>query len=109
MAGNSQKDMTIFDRFRLEGRCALITGATSGLGREIAQALGEAGANLILNGRDAGRLEESRKELLRSTKVVDIALGDLGTPAGAEDFCQRILQSGQEVDVLINAVGGRVP
>jgi len=101
--------MTIWDSFRLDGRCALITGATSGLGREIAGAPGEAGANLIINGRNTGRLKEARKDLVRSTKVVDIVVGDLGTPRGAEDFCQRILQSGHEVDVLINAVGGRLP
>jgi gluconate 5-dehydrogenase len=100
--------MTIFDRFRLDGRCALITGATSGLGREIARGLGEAGATLIINGRNSGRLEEARKELLRSTNVVDIAVGDLGTRAGAEDFCQGILQSGRVIDVLVNAVGGRL-
>lgn len=101
--------MTTLDRFRLNGRCALVTGATSGLGREIALALGEAGAHLIINGRNTDRLAEARKELLRSIKLVDTAVGDLGTRNGAEDFCQRILQSGHQVDVLVNAVGGRFP
>jgi gluconate 5-dehydrogenase len=101
--------MTILDCFRLDGRCALITGATSGLGRQIARALSEAGASLIINGRNTARLEEGRNELLRATKVVEIAVGDLGTPGGAEDFCQRIVRSGHEVDVLVNAVGGRLP
>jgi gluconate 5-dehydrogenase len=100
--------VTIFDCFRLDGRCALVTGATSGLGREIARALGEAGANLIINGRNLPRLEEARNDLLRCAKVVDIVVGDLGTPAGAEDFCKRV-ESGQQVDVLVNAVGGRLP
>ncbi len=100
--------MTIFDRFRLDGRSALITGATSGLGREIARALGEAGASLVINGRNQARLEEMRNELLHSTQVVDIAVGDLGTGAGADDFCQRVLQSAHEVDVLVNAIGGRL-
>src|SRR5215831_5721318 len=101
--------MTILDCFRLDGRCVLITGATSGLGRQIARALGEAGASLIINGRNMDRLEEARNLLLRSTKVVEIAVGDLGSPAGAEEFCQHILRSGHEVDVLVNAVGGRLP
>jgi NAD(P)-dependent dehydrogenase (short-subunit alcohol dehydrogenase family) len=101
--------MTILDRFRLDGRCALVTGATSGLGREIARALGEAGANLIINGRDIARLEEARKDLLRTTKIVEIVVGDLGTRSGAGDFCKQVLQSGHKIDVLVNAVGGRLP
>ena len=41
----------ILDRFKLKGKIALITGAASGIGRELALALGQAGAKIILNGR----------------------------------------------------------
>jgi gluconate 5-dehydrogenase len=39
---------------------------------------------------------------------MDTVVGDLGTRDGAEDFCKRIVQPGHEIDVLVNAVGGRV-
>jgi len=101
--------MDVLDHFRLDKQCALVTGAASGLGYEIAKALGEAGASLVINGRNLDRLENARRDLLRSTQAVDIVMGDLGTRAGALDFCKRLLQSGHEIDVLVNAVGGRLP
>jgi hypothetical protein len=52
---------TVFDRFRLDGRVAIVTGASSGLGVAFGTALAEAGADLVLAGRRADRLEQTRK------------------------------------------------
>jgi NADP-dependent 3-hydroxy acid dehydrogenase YdfG len=51
---------TVLDRFRLDDRVAVITGASSGLGVAFATALAEAGADLVLAGRRTDRLEQTR-------------------------------------------------
>ena len=54
---------TVQQLFNLEGRTALVTGGSRGLGLQIAQALGEAGARIMLSSRKAGDLEEAAAEL----------------------------------------------
>jgi gluconate 5-dehydrogenase len=95
------------DRFRLDGRTALITGGSRGLGRAMAQALTEAGADLILVGREADSLEAARSELAQLGRDIAVVPGDVGTPAGAEAACDAVLALGKPIDVLVNNVGGR--
>jgi len=99
--------MSVLDRFRLDGRTALVTGGSRGLGRAMAQALAEAGADLILVGRDPATLETARGELAALGRWVAVVVGDVGTPAGAEAACDAALNHGRSVDVLVNNVGGR--
>jgi gluconate 5-dehydrogenase len=73
----------------------------------MAQAFAEAGADLILVGRDADSLATARKELLTLGKRVDTVVGDVSTPAGAEEACRAALNLGHPIDVLVNNVGGR--
>jgi gluconate 5-dehydrogenase len=99
--------MAVLDLFRLDGKRALITGASRGLGRAIAGAFAEAGAALVLVGRTAETLETARQELAAMGGTVDVRVADLHDPAGAEALCATVLRDFGAIDILVNNVGGR--
>jgi gluconate 5-dehydrogenase len=107
MATGGDVRMGVMDRFRLDGRTALITGGSRGLGRAMGQALAEAGADLILVGRDEEALGAARAELSGLGRLVDVVPGDVGTPDGAAEACDAALNLGRPIDILVNNVGGR--
>jgi gluconate 5-dehydrogenase len=99
--------MSIWDKFRLEGKRALITGGSRGLGRAIAQSLAEAGADLILVGRDETSLRQAQKELTGLGRRVDLLPADLTTPKAVEQMCAAALADFGPIHILVNNVGGR--
>lgn len=103
--------MTISDMFRLDGKVAIVTGASSGLGVAFAQALAEAGADVVLGARRADRLEETA-QLVRDAgrKVVTVAT-DVADPAQCQALVDAAVAELGRVDVLVNnaGVGTAVP
>src|SRR5205085_7944648 len=99
--------MSVLDAFRLDGRTAVVTGGSRGLGRAMAQALAEAGADLILVGRDPAALEQAKAELSALGRRVDVVAADVSTPDGAKRACDTALSLGHPIDILLNNVGGR--
>jgi gluconate 5-dehydrogenase len=99
--------MSVLDAFRLNGKTAFVTGGSRGLGRAMAQALAEAGADLILVGRDPASLADARRELAALGRRVDVFPGDVSTPDGAKAACDTALSLGHPIDILVNNVGGR--
>lgn len=99
--------MAIFDRFRLDGKRALITGGSRGLGKAMAQALAEAGADLVLVGREKDSLASTTKELAGFGHRVDVIVSDISTPAEAQRMCEQALAQHGPIHILINNVGGR--
>jgi NAD(P)-dependent dehydrogenase (short-subunit alcohol dehydrogenase family) len=99
--------MSVLDQFRLDGRRALVTGGSRGLGRAIAQSLAEAGADLVLVGRDQASLARAQQELQATGRQVVTLTGDLSLPAETERVCAEVLRSQGPIDILVNNVGGR--
>jgi gluconate 5-dehydrogenase len=98
--------MTILDTFRLDGRVALVTGAARGLGWEMASALAEAGAHVLLNGRAAARVQPQVDALRARGLSADAAIFDMADRAAMNGTVGAILDNGR-IDILINNVGER--
>lgn len=99
--------MPVLDQFNLRGRRALVTGGSRGLGLEMARALGEAGAEIIIAGSDAAHLEAAVTELRAAGLTAHGMQADLGAPEEAERFCAQALKDFPVIDILVNNVGGR--
>lgn len=90
-----------------EGRkTAVVTGATSGLGRAAAVALAERGYRVIVVGRDQERGREVVDAITSAGGRAELVLGDLLTVAGAQAIAQRVLDRAPAVHLLVNNAGG---
>jgi len=94
---------TFPDQFRLDGRTALVTGSGRGLGWEMARALAEAGARVLLHGRAAERLAGRVGELRQAGRAADAVVFDM---ADRPAMRQALAGTGP-IDVLIHNVGER--
>ena len=99
--------MSILDRFRLDGKRLFITGGSRGLGREMALALADAGADVILVGRDLPSLEKTAGDVRALGRQASILQADVGKTAECEQACRTALERHGPIDILINNVGGR--
>ena len=99
--------MGVLDRFRLDGRRLFITGGSRGLGREMALAIADAGADVVLTGRDADSLERTAADVRELGRQAFTLQADMGDPDTCERTCAEALERHGPIDILINNVGGR--
>ena len=93
------------DLFSLDGRTAVITGGSSGIGRGIAVALARAGAAVVIVARGAERIEQTVQELTDAGCRAAGVVGDLGTRDGIHAVADAAIVPFGEPDVLVNSAG----
>lgn len=96
--------------FGLKGRTALITGASRGIGRAIAEAFAAAGADLFLCSRTEETLRTTAEELARqSGQRVEWLVADVARRAEVDRLAEQALASMGHIDILVNNAGWNIP
>lgn len=89
----------------LDGRTALVTGASTGIGREISRVFGENGAQVALVARSREGLRKTRDIIEGAGGEADIFQADLRSEADIEELWSEIQESLGHIDILVNAAG----
>ena len=92
-------------RFSLEGRRALVTGATKGIGLEACKVLADAGADIAAVGRDADGLQEAKTTVEKMGRKCVAISADLSTLEGPKDAAAKALAAFGTIDILVNCAG----
>lgn len=96
---------TVRELFNMTGRTAIVTGGSVGLGRQMAEALAEQGANLVLCARKKERCVQAAEEI-QQLGVQTLALGcDVRNPAEVQAVVDATLSAFGRIDILINNAG----
>ena len=97
--------MSIKQLFDLTGRVALVTGGSRGLGLQIAEALGEMGAKVVITARKQPELDEATAHLKGMGVVVTAISNDLQDTHAAKLLIEKILATHRRLDILVNNAG----
>lgn len=95
----------IKDLFNLEGKLALVTGGSRGLGLQIAESLGQAGARIVLTSRKAADLEEAAGDLQAQGIDTRWIAADASDPAQIARVVAEARERAGEIDILVNNAG----
>ncbi|PUE06847.1 gluconate 5-dehydrogenase [Limnohabitans sp. T6-5] len=99
--------MSILESFQLNGRRALVTGSSGGIGFALARALGQAGAHVVLNGRNAAKLQQAAAALQAENLSISTCAFDV---TNADEVRSAIdgLETQGAIDILVNNAGMQI-
>jgi NAD(P)-dependent dehydrogenase (short-subunit alcohol dehydrogenase family) len=94
------------ERFRLDGRVAIVTGGTGGIGSRLCEALSRVGARVVVHGRDAERAQAVAQRLQDEDGEAVASVADLTSREDADRMVDEAMAAFGRVDVIVNTVGG---
>ena len=97
--------MSLKDLQNLEGRVALVTGGSRGLGLQMAEVLGELGATVVITARKKYELDDAAATLTKQSVKVETVVNDLQDSGSVQPLVEGILERHGQIDVVINNAG----
>ena len=101
--------MTILDRFRLDGKVAVVTGAGKGIGAAIARAFAEIGADVVVGARTVADLEQVAKDIRAMGRRALVVQTDVLEFTQLQVLADRAMKEFGRIDILVNNAGGFPP
>lgn len=90
---------------RFKGKVAIVTGGSSGIGKETAKRLVAEGASVVLSGKDEAKLHSAAKEIEAGADQVHVLAGDIAKPATGAALVERAERQFGGLDILVNNAG----
>lgn len=109
MTSTSYGGAVILDRFRLDDKVAVVTGAGRGLGAAIAVAFAEAGADVVIAARTEAQLAEVADQVSAAGRRAHVVVADLAHPEATAALAGEAIETFGKLDIVVNNIGGTMP